>query len=371
MYNLGGFNVKQILCLSNEPWSTSPGRTQQLISRLKDTQVLYFSPPSGRGDMSFRLKGRKVRPNVTAYTLPPLLLPMEERFGRLFRMGQRKLGRFIADKAARHRFREPLLWTTSPEHVHLLDLLAYDGLVYDCDREWDGLPPLWEGSLSNVADVVFAASPQLCDRLSPCSPNIALLPNGVNYPLFSNESNARRPDPLPRTQGPVLGWTGTLWEDLDLSPLLFAALEQPGWNFLLLGRRENNPLLPKLRRLPNVVLAGPCPLSEVPDWMYRCDVLLEFLREDRPYDDVVSPRLYEYLCTGKPVVSMLWPDQVERFPDVVYGAHTDQEFLTMCLHALEEAPGFVSQRRRDHAAAAAWPHRAGEVARILETAGLL
>ena len=28
--------MKQILCLSNEPWSSSPGRTQQLISRLRD-----------------------------------------------------------------------------------------------------------------------------------------------------------------------------------------------------------------------------------------------------------------------------------------------------------------------------------------------
>ena len=34
-------------------------------------------------------------------------------------------------------------------------------------------------------------------------------------------------------------------------------------------------------------------------------------RTDQPFDDVVSPRLYEYLATGKPVVSMMWPDQVE------------------------------------------------------------
>ena len=102
--------MRQILCLSNKPWSSTPGRTQQLISRLKDTQVLYFSPAAGPMDRSFREKGRKVRPNVTAYTLPPLLLPMEERYGGLFRLGQRKLGRFIAEQAARHRFRSPLLW---------------------------------------------------------------------------------------------------------------------------------------------------------------------------------------------------------------------------------------------------------------------
>lgn len=363
--------MKQILCLSNEPWSSSPGRTQQLISRLKDTQVLYFSPAENRWDHSHKEKGRKVRPNVTVYTLPPLLLPMDERFGRLFHMGQHKLGRFVAERAARHRFRAPLLWTTNPEHVHLLDQLEYSGLVYDCDREWEDLPPIWEGSLANAADVVFAASPLLADRLSPCSPNIAVLQNGVNYPLFADESGGPRPNPLPNVSGPILGWTGTIRPDLDLSPLLFAARERPDWTFLLLGPREDNRLLSRLRHQPNVVLAGPCTLSGVPDWLYRCDVLLEFLREDRIDDGVVSPRLYEYLCTGKPIVSMLWPDQVEHFADVVYGAHDQQEFLTLCQHALEEAQDFASQRRRAHAYAATWPNRAAEVAQILSTAGLL
>ncbi|MEI3140828.1 MAG: hypothetical protein V8S34_04245 [Lawsonibacter sp.] len=39
---------------------------------------------------------------------------MEEAYGRLLRPGQRKVSRFIQGVAARHRFREPLLWTTDP-----------------------------------------------------------------------------------------------------------------------------------------------------------------------------------------------------------------------------------------------------------------
>ena len=99
-------------------------------------------------------------------------------------------------------------------------------------------------------------------------------------------------------------------------------------------------------------------------------VLVDLLREDQPFGDVISPRLYEYLATGKPVVSMLWPDQVEQFPDVVYGAHELEEFVTLCAHALEEAPG-LARRRMDRAAQTAWPVRVNEVERILTTAGLL
>lgn len=363
--------MKQILCLANEPWSSSPSRTQQLISRLKQAQILYFYPASGPRDRTYRQPGQQVRPNITAYALPPILLDVDEKHKLLFQAGRKKLGRYIADKAARHRFRSPLLWTTSPEHVHMLNYFDYDGLVYDCDREWDDLPLDWEGSLAYAADVVFTASPLLRRRLTPCSSNIALVQNGVNYPLFANRDLGIQYDPLPHIQGPVLGWAGTINEDLDLDPLCYTAAAHPDWTFVLLGEVHPNRLIPKLKRLQNVLFPGPCALNEVPDWLYRCNVLMEFRQEDRADDGVISSRVYEYLSTGKPVVAMLWPDQVETFPDVIYGAHSEREFAKLCQRALDEPSEFVSQRRKDHGAAAAWPIRAGEVARILKIAGLL
>ena len=362
--------MKQILCLSNEPWSNRlPSRTQQIVSRLRDCQVLYFSPAQSPRDKSFQKKGRQVRPNVTAYTLPPIPFPIPERYHRLFQMAWNKIARFIQEQAARKRFSEPLLWVTHPCHIHLLDRLEYSALVYDCDRVWEGLPSHWEGSLAQAADVVFAASPLLCDRLSPCSPNIALLPNGINLPVF--DPTPPRTDPMPGVTAPILGWAGSIHEGLDLSPVVYAAQARPDWGFLLLGHVDKrNPFLRQLDKLSNVFLTGPRPASEVPDWLYRCQVLIDLPRTDRPFDEVVSPRLYEYLATGKPVVSMLWPDQVEQFPDVVYGAHELEEFVTLCAHAMEEAPGFA-RRRQQRAAVAAWPRRVGEVERILTTAGLL
>ena len=112
--------MKQVVCLSTEPWSPTPGRTQHLITRLKDAQVLYFSPGGGLLDQRWRQPGRKVRPNVTVYTMPPAL-PVDERHDRLFRLSRQRQIRFLADKLARHRFRRPLLWTTSP--VHILSLI--------------------------------------------------------------------------------------------------------------------------------------------------------------------------------------------------------------------------------------------------------
>ena len=363
--------MKEIICLSNEPWSNTPGRTQQLITRLRDTKILYFSPAASLRDGSWRKPGRKVRPNVTVFTLPPVLLP-NERFAHMFRMAQQRLGRFVQEKAERNRFRDALLWTTNPAHVHLLDHLEYTSLVYDCDREWDELPGPWEGTLAHTADIVFAASPQLQERLSPCSANIALLPNGVNYPLFSGQTGTPKHPRLTQYSGPMLGWVGTIHSDLDLSPLLYAAQARPDWTFLLLGAKDSdNPWLGKLRQYSNVILAPMCPLMEVPEYLERCDVLLNFLRTTQPYTDIIPGRIYEYLSTGKPIVSMLWPDQVERFPDVIYGAYNQEELVRLCTQALAEDRTWVDQRRRDYGAAAAWTNRSAEVSRILSTAGLL
>ena len=67
---------RQVVCLAGEPWSAIPTRTQQLMSRMKDADVLYFEPPAPRGSDLWKRKGRKLRPGLIAYTLPPTLSRM-------------------------------------------------------------------------------------------------------------------------------------------------------------------------------------------------------------------------------------------------------------------------------------------------------
>ena len=94
--------MKQIVCLSHTPWRSIPSRTQQLMTRMKGVQVLFFEPASGRKDRSWRKGGRRVRPEVTVYTLPPVPT-LDERLLPLFKMGQRKLARFINQQLDKHR----------------------------------------------------------------------------------------------------------------------------------------------------------------------------------------------------------------------------------------------------------------------------
>lgn len=355
--------MKQLICLSHSPWSSTPNRTQQLITRLKDVEVLFFEPSDGSSPSP-----RKVRPNITAYSIPPQLMTRLDT-PVLGAPARALLRRYFRKILQGHRFREAPLWLTCPAQYPLVRAIPHGGLVYDCDREWDDLPLKWESELALHADVVFAASPGLAHRLSPCCSNIAILPNGVNYTMFSRR-DGEVPPSLTRCKGPILCRVGDLTGDLELEPLLSAAAAHPEWNFLLLGETEDA-VRSRLSRWTNILLPGRVPMVDVPDYLRCSQVCFDLLSRSTAGSDILPIRLYEYLAVGKPVVLMLIPEQVEPFPDVVYTAFDPATFLRRCEHALEEDPTWVRDRRRSYARGAQWTDRAAEIQHILETAALL
>ena len=354
-----------IVCISAAPWQSTPTRTQQLMTRIKGAEVLFFEPP-GSGD--HRRPGRKVRPGVTAYSLPGLWKTGPKQ-GFRFHHNQRKVADYIQDVLRKTGEREPLLWCATPWGAHLLDYLPYKGLVYDCDRYWAGLPLDWESDLCLSADVVFAASAGLVDRLSPCCQNIALLPNGCNYPMFARE-DIEVPPALQDLIGPLLGYAGTLWADLDYDPVFTCIAAHPDWNFLFLGRQEDSPGLRKLRELEQVILVDRCPLIQVPDYVRQCDVCLD-LRREGVASDVLPGRVFEYLAAGKPVARHSFPGQVEDLPGLVYQSDELHGFVAACEQAIREESVWRRTRRREAGEQGAWDQRAQEVQRILESAMLL
>ena len=80
--------------------------------------------------------------------------------------------------------------------------------------------------------------------------------------------------------------------------------------------------------------------------------------------------MYEYLASGKPIVTMIDPDQVEPFPDVVYTAYDSAGFVRRCRRALEEESSLAAPRRQNYARNASWASRAKDALEILDRAGL-
>ncbi len=344
--------LKQIVCLAHAPWRARPDRTQQLLARLGDAQILFFEPAPKKGG-PMPEQGRRVRAHITVYTLPAPL-PGPQEGAALQRRRLDKAAAFVQQMMDRHRFREPVLWCTSPLQAGFLDRLAYRGEVYDCHRFWSDEFLDWESDLTRHAEVVFAASFGLIKRLSPCSDNIALLQNGVNPVLFQQKQRSIPPALAGVTGQKVLGRLGSVTGQVDLDPLLYLARHRPEWAFVLMGR-VTRPAAEQLRGQDNIVLTGP-------------DPLLYLARFDRP-GDVVPSRVYEYLATGRPVVTVVDPSVQETIPELVFTAYDGPGLLRRCKSALAEDPS-LPRRRRELARQSSWTGRAAQVSNILEATGL-
>ena len=359
--------MKQILCLSYLPWQAQSNRTQQLLSRLTDAEILFFEPPVSRGS-SRPEQGRRMRAHITVYTLPAPILPRLEQ-PILQRRSLNRAVEFIKKTMADHRFRNPLLWCTSPEQVMYLERFSYRGVVYDCHREWGDDFLDEESDLTARAEVIFAASPGLVSRLSPCSDNIALLPNGVN-PMMFFRSDLTPPPSVEHLKGKtVLGCVGDITSQTELAPMLAAARTRPEWQFLLIGRVTEQALA-RLKRFSNIHLIDPVNAVELPDYLSVCSVMFDLIQTDQRGCDILPSKIYEYLATGNPVVMMSAPDQAEPFPDLIYTAYDAAGFLRRCLKAVSEPIQPLHQQRRDCAQHNSWSARAEEVTRILESTGL-
>ena len=357
--------MKQLLCLSHTPWQARPNRTQQLLARLNDVQILYMEPPaSGRSALK---QGKKMRPHITVYTLPP---PVLSRWSHptIQKRNDIRTSDFIHRVLAHHHFLEPVLWCTSPQQSIYLDHIAYSSLIYDCYKEWPDTYVDQESDLTSHADAVFAASPGLVQRLSPCNDSVVLLPNGVNNRMFTR-SGLTIPIQMAQLSSPILGRVGDINRRLHLEPMLEAAKAHPEWTFLLMGRVTAS-VRSHLKAYPNIVLTGPVHPVELPDYLYACDVLFDLCHADLRGSDVIPSRLYEYLASGKPIVTMVEMDQVEPFPDVIYTAHDASTFIRRCSSALREDQTMAAPRRQRYAEQASWAGRAQMVMEILTRAGL-
>ena len=352
----------QIVCLGLSPWQSGvPARTEQLMARLAtDAQVVYFEPPGVRRGG----KGRQVRPNVMVYTLPAPS-PLTPLHSALFRLWQRQAGAFIARMLERHRIHDPLLWVSNPEWYPMVRNLHRRGLIYDCNRYFSELPMEWESELAFSADLCLAASPALAAHLQPCNDNVVVLPNGCNYPVFAQIAPRRSSGKT------VLTYCGTLREDLDLSPLLACAEAHPEWEFRLAGGSEERfPAKSLGEQYPNLRFTGAYNPREMAAILDGTDLCINLLRRSQQLPDLIPNRIFEYLASGRPIVSMLYPDQIEVFADTIYGASSSREFISCCERALLETNEALPERRRRHAQHASWAGRAQQVADILNSIGL-
>ena len=382
--------MKKVVCVSTSPWYPIPTRKQQVMRRLKDVEVLYFDPPvsflaplkdkaAKEKLKAYRKAGEQVKDNITVYATPPVL-PFFNKFRLINKLNQRRLARFIRRKMKAHGFEDTVLWCYSPTSADLAPRVPHAALVYDCvDRHsaYGGLmnPAVvdkMEEDLAAQADQVFATADALARRLRESNTTAQCIPNGAEYEHFAQ---ARTPQPCPKDIAdlprPILGFVGALQECIEYSYLYAAAQAHPEWSFVLIGAEKPGADLKALKTCPNVHMLGLRPHDQLPQYIAQFSLCLNLFADNALSRDVSPLKFYEYLATGKPVVSTPQPQQVLQFSDAIEIAGTEEDFIAACERAIHDNDPAREALRAEYGRKSSWDSRVEQIESVLRSHAIL
>lgn len=373
--------MKQILCVSNTAWHGPPNRTAQIIGRMKNYRVLFIDPPADPQDSlsarDWRSEGEQISKNMTLLSAPPKS-KAARRGGFWDVRYQRKLARYLSARVQEYALDKPVLWLTDPSGAELIGRFAHGPVVFDCQ---EALPEASGNKLSGPAlrrakqierltreaKAVLTHSEGMRKALEQWNPGTIVIPNGVDFELFqrARDEALAFPNDLFTVKNPIFGHIGALGDHLELSFVEQAAAAHPEWSFVFVGEYQDSEPVRRLKQLRNIFLLGFKSQKQLPLYLCRFDVCVSLYKSSELSRDISPMKLFEYLASGKPIVSTPQPAQTLDYADVVYMAGTAGEWIEACRKAISERDAWKVRQRISYAKASSWDARVVEVEHTL------
>ncbi|QJC53873.1 glycosyltransferase [Paenibacillus albicereus] len=351
-------------------WDFRWQRPQQISSQFADHghRVFYFSiETTGLGkqdavaiDFENRVQIRELQKNVwwiKLCSLQDLNAYRDQIEGKDREYLEQSL-RFISSK---FNIQDSISILDLPFWYPLASVIPNNVLVYDCMDDHAGfstnsqLMLTQEDDLIAKADLVIATSQLLYDKVIEYNPNTLLIRNAGEYDHFSRVPEGPTPDDIKAIKGRIIGYYGAISEWFDIELIERLATNHPEWSFVLIGDTFGCDIS-KVEKLKNVYLLGEKPYSSLPNYLDRFDVcLIPFLVNNLTLS--TNPvKVYEYLASGKPVVSVALPELV-AMKEVVYLANAYSEFEHYIQEALDESDVALQEKRKKFAKQNSWSSR--------------
>ena len=243
-----------------------------------------------------------------------------------------------------------------------LDALTYDLCVADLIDDVpaqvanDRLRRAYRQTYADVlprCDWAVATSEHVAATFQPYATcPIDVLRNGVHVDETATSSS------VASSKGHGVGYVGMINQTMNVALVDHVTRALPNVTFKLAGpvHPSMRDRIAPLRKRSNVIFRGPILKSDVPAFLRECRVLFSFKRNDAITAGNDSMKIYEYLATGRPVVSTPVAP-ADRFDDVVYTAETPQAFEAALKTALVENDPARVDRRLELARNNAWTQR--------------
>ena len=258
---------------------------------------------------------------------------------------------FMKDMEIEH----PIIILHHPYWTPLAQVVPHERIGYDCmdhhrgffDDAATGMDAS-ELSLIKAADFVITSSVYLKRKFQPVR-DVIVIPNGCEYDVFSQVA------PPSGSSVPVAGYIGAIAKWFDIALLIEVAKKLPGWMFVLVGTTAGCNTW-KAKKIPNIKILGEVPYKDVPAHLARFNACMIPFRINELTKATNPVKVYEYLASGRPVISTPIPE-VELLAGKVQIASDANEFALKLQESLD-IQSSVCQGWRRWAAEQDWSLRA-------------
>lgn len=218
------------------------------------------------------------------------------------------------------------VFKTWPRRAEILEQIPYDALVYEYIDDFSLFYYYTEDlkqkhyDLMRKADLVVCTAKVLYEDALRITSKAIFSPNAGDYVFFhSNRNCPIFPALLEKTQKYecVLGYYGCLARWFDYALVLNIARKMPQWCFVFVGYCFDG-TISQLQEagLQNIILYPAQPYGNLPSFISAFDIqIIPFVIND--ITTATSPvKLYEYMASGKPILTSNLPE-CQRYQSVV------------------------------------------------------
>lgn len=346
-------NKKDIVILSTADWDnpfwTNKQHVAVALSKL-GYRVFYIDslglrrPSINSSDLS-RIKKRfkkacrapiEVQDNIWVWS--PIVLPFQ---GYSIARLSNKLffSAWLSYWLKKFGFKKDLLWTYNPLTTRLLNTKDFSCLVYHCVDEIKAQPGMpveilevAEEQLCMEANIIFATAPNLYQSRKKYNNSTYYFSNVADFEHFNRATlpSTRVPSEIQQMKTPIVGFVGAIsGYKVDFGLIEFVAKCCSDIQFVLIGKiGEGDPWTnsQELEKLSNVHLIGPRNYRDLPGYLkgMTAAMLPNHINE---YTDSMFPmKFFEYLASGKPVVSVALK-AIQEHAEFCYIAKTYEQFV--------------------------------------------
>jgi lipopolysaccharide heptosyltransferase II len=278
-----------------------------------------------------------------------------------------------------------ITWISDPIQEDYIGLMNERVCIYDCFDDYFPYSNhnllrsrnrlmLQEERILKRADIAFVVSEELYKKKTKFSKNVYTIPNAADVAFFGKASDpsALTHSAIPQISHPIIGMVANLNERVDFRLLRYIAISHPEWSVVIVGgwygadsKLVKSDLIKQLKNMANIHWLGHQPFDELPNILGWFDVCIIPYAAENAFNINCSPlKMYEYLATGKPIVSTDLPS-VRVESELIRIGKSYPEFVREVAAALDEKDESLKGKRIEMAKKNSWDNRVHKIISII------